>query len=550
MASQTWFRSLLLAFATAGLSACSNPGPDVSTRPVVDLQQGRLAGEREGNLDVYRAIPYAPPPVGDARWKAPGPAPSWKGVRDASAFGPACIQPPVPETSLYYDPPADSSEDCLTLNVWAGADAETAPVIVWIHGGSLRIGSSAEPMYDGAEFARRGAVFVSINYRLGVLGYLAHADLSGESPDGVSGNYGLWDQIAALKWVRDNIEAFGGDPSNVTIMGESAGALSVSYLLTSPEAEGLFHKAIIESPNSRNFPELKTAAYGLPSAEAIGASVFAKLGVETLEAARAMDAQDLTNRAGFAPQGTIDGKMLPLQIVDAFDAGRFSKVPVLAGFNSGEVRAQRAFVPRPPESPEAYEAAITARYGDRAEAFLDIYPADDVQGSILATLRDAIYGWAAERIVRKEAAAGQPAFMYVFDYCYPAAEAEDLCAFHASEVPFVFGNLAPESLPPNWPVPDGEEDRGISDALLDYWTSFAATGRPESAYGPVWSPYGQDQSYLDIGQTLASRTDPIPGMFELHEQLVAQRKTAGESWFLNIGLGARPLDDAAEEQAE
>tara|TARA_B100000767_G_scaffold240156_1_gene235792 strand:+ start:199 stop:990 length:792 start_codon:yes stop_codon:yes gene_type:complete len=263
-----------------------------------------------------------------------------------------------------------------------------------------------------------------------------------------------------------------------------------------------------------------------------------------------MDAQDLTNRAGFAPQGTIDGKMLPLQIVDAFDAGRFSKVPVLAGFNSGEVRAQRAFVPRPPESPEAYEAAITARYGDRAEAFLDIYPADDVQGSILATLRDAIYGWAAERIVRKEAAAGQPAFMYVFDYCYPAAEAEDLCAFHASEVPFVFGNLAPESLPPNWPVPDGEEDRGISDALLDYWTSFAATGRPESAYGPVWSPYGQDQSYLDIGQTLASRTDPIPGMFELHEQLVAQRKTAGESWFLNIGLGARPLDDAAEEQAE
>ena len=237
MASQTWFRSLLLAFATAGLSACSNPGPDVSTRPVVDLQQGRLAGEREGNLDVYRAIPYAPPPVGDARWKAPGPAPSWKGVRDASAFGPACIQPPVPETSLYYDPPADSSEDCLTLNVWAGADAETAPVIVWIHGGSLRIGSSAEPMYDGAEFVRRGAVFVSINYRLGVLGYLAHADLSGESPDGVSGNYGLWDQIAALKWVRDNIEAFGGDPSNVTIMGESAGALSVSYLLTSPEAE-------------------------------------------------------------------------------------------------------------------------------------------------------------------------------------------------------------------------------------------------------------------------------------------------------------------------
>jgi len=550
MALQTRFRTLLLAFAAAALSACSHPESDVSMHPVVDIQQGKLAGAHEGNLDVFRGIPYAAPPVGGARWKAPGPAPAWQGVRDASSFGPACLQPPVPETSLYYDPPADSSEDCLTLNVWASNDAEKAPVIVWIHGGSLRIGSSAEPMYDGSEFARRGAVFVSLNYRLGVLGYLAHADLSAESPDGVSGNYGLRDQIAALQWVRDNIEVFGGDPSNVTIMGESAGALSVSYLLTSPEAEGLFHKAIIESPNARNFPELKTAAYGLPSAEAIGAGIFAKLGLETLEAARAMDAQDLTNRAGFAPQGTIDGKVLPLQIIDAFDTGRFSKVPVLAGFNSGEVRSQRAFVPRPPDSPEAYEAEITARYGDGAEAFLDIYPADDVQGSILSTLRDAIYGWAAERIVRKEAAAGQPAFMYVFDYCYPAAEAVDLCAFHASEVPFVFGHLDSESLPPNWPVPDGEEDRAISKALLDYWTSFAATGQPESAYGPVWSSYGQDQSYLDIGQTLASRTDPIPGMFELHEQLVAQRKTAGEPWFLNIGLGARPLGDAAGEQAE
>jgi para-nitrobenzyl esterase len=405
-------------------------------------------------------------------------------------------------------------------------------------------------MYNGAEFARRGVVFVSINYRLGVLGYLAHADLSAESPDGVSGNYGLQDQITALQWVRDNIHAFGGDPSNVTIMGESAGALSVSYLLTSPEAEGLFHKAIIESPNARNFPELKTAAYGLPSAEDIGAAIFASLGLETLEAARAMDAQELTNRAKFAPQGTIDGKVLPLQIIDAFDTGRFSKVPVLAGFNSGEVRSQRAFAPRPPDSPEAYEAEIAARYGDTAEAFLDIYPADNVQGAILATLRDAIYGWAAERIVRKEAAAGQPAFMYVFDYCYPAAAAADLCAFHASELPFVFGNMDPESLPPNWPVPDGEDDAAISKALLDYWTSFAATGRPESAYGPVWSSYSPDQLYLDIGQTLASRTDPVPGMFELHEKLVAERKAAGEPWFLNIGLGARPLDGAAGDQAE
>jgi para-nitrobenzyl esterase len=528
------------------LAACGKTSSGAPQAPVVQVAQGSLIGQQAEDLNVFRGIPYAAPPVGEARWKAPAPPLAWQGRRDATAFGPSCIQPPIPETSLYYSPPAEMSEDCLTLNVWAAQGAVNAPVIVWIHGGSLRIGSSADPMYDGARFARRGVVFVSVNYRLGVLGYLAHPDLSAEAPDGVSGNYGLLDQIAALEWVQQNISAFGGDAGNVTVMGESAGALSVSYLLASPEADGLFHKAIIESPNARNFPELKSSAYGLPSAEATGAQVFTALGLESLAAARAMEAGEITGRARFVPQGTIDGKVLPAQLVDAFDEGAFAKVPVLAGFNSGEVRSQRAFLPSLPETPEAYEAAIAARYGPMTEEFLNVYPGRDVGGSLLAVMRDAIYGWAAERIVRKQTEAGQPAFLYVFDYCYPAARAADLCAFHASELPFVFGALQPGMLPPNWPVPDGAQDQALSETLLDYWTSFASTGQPESAHGPVWSSYGNGQSYFSIGQSVEVRHDPFPGMFELHESLVSQRKAAGEPWFLNIGLGARPLEKTEE----
>tara|TARA_R110000782_G_scaffold164438_2_gene256455 strand:- start:779 stop:2410 length:1632 start_codon:yes stop_codon:yes gene_type:complete len=531
----------LIAVIPACLIACAGP-TDRPSGPAVELQQGRLLGVREGDVNVFRGIPYAAPPTGEGRWKPPSPAPSWTGVRNAAAFGPSCVQPDVPTRSLYHDPPLQTSEDCLTLNIWARPDNEKAPVIVWIHGGSLRVGGSAQAMYDGSEFARRGVVFVSLNYRLGVLGWLAHPSLSAESPDGISGNYGLLDQIAALQWVGANISDFGGDPTNITVMGESAGALSVSYLLASPDADGLFQKAIIQSPNSRNFPELGDSAYGLPPADELGAAVLSALDLDSLVAARSAAAQDLTDKAGrigFVPQGTIDGKVLPSQIIDSFDHGSFAKVPILAGFNSGEVRSQRLFLPRVPED---YEASIAARYGSRTAEVLALYPAEDVDASMLATLRDGIYGWATERIVRKETEAEQPAFMYVFDYCYPSAREADLCAFHASELPFVFGALDPERLSVNWPLPDGQQDRTLSRALLDYWTSFAATGQPESDHGPAWPAYGSDEAYLEIGPDLDVRTDPFPGMFELHEYLVRQRKAAGEPWFLNIGLGAPPLE--------
>lgn len=540
-----------LCFA-AGLAACSVATTETAKgespgRPVVTVTQGSLAGLREADINVFRGIPYAAAPTGDLRWKPPQPVQPWQDVRDAAAFGPSCIQPPVPPTSVYSDPPQASSEDCLSLNVWAPSGAEKAPVIVWIHGGSLRIGGSAQPMYDATAYAERGVIFVSINYRLGVLGWLAHPELMAEDADGLSGNYGLRDQVAALEWVQDNIAAFGGDPDNVTIMGESAGALSVSYLLVSPEAEGLFDKAIIESTNTRNFPELGRASYDLPAAEELGAELFAKLELASLADARAADAQELTNRAtftgGYAPQGTVDGRFVPTQLNEAFDNGAFAHVPVLAGFNSGEGRTYRALQPQVPASATDYEAAIRARYGEKASGFLALYPSTDVLESMLALARDNVFGWSTERIVRRVSEAGLPAYFYVFDYCYPAMRERDLCAFHASEVPFVFGTATDESVyPPAWPKPPQEEAEALSEMLVDYWTSFARTGQPVSANGPSWSDYADGEAYLRIDRVPEISADAFPGMFEFHEEVYRAQRAKGDGWFLKVGLWLDPTE--------
>jgi para-nitrobenzyl esterase len=528
------------------LAACSlgsHPGAPEDAA-LVTIGQGRIEGRRQDDLLVFKGIPYAAAPTGPRRWQPPQPAPAWEGIRTATAFGPSCIQPAVPASSLYYDPPQASSEDCLSLNVWAPAEAEDAPVIVWIHGGSLRIGGSAQPFYDGTAFAERGAVFVSINYRLGVLGWLAHPDLADESPNAASGNYGLLDQIAALEWVRDNAGAFGGDPDNVTIMGESAGALSVTYLLTSPLAEGLFDRAIAQSPNIRAVPALSEPAYGLPPAEAIGAALAEAVGAPDLAALRAMDAQALTDaatRQRFVSQGTIDGWALPRQVVDALEADTQAKTPLLAGFNSGELRSQRAFLPPLPESEAAYEDAIRCGYRDLADDFLQIYPASDMAQSTLDTFRDAIYGWAVERLVHDQSADGQPAYLYIFDHCYDAARTRDLCAFHASELPFVFGRTGDvRAFPPNWPVPDSEASRALSGAMIDYWVSFAATGTPQSGSGPAWEPYSDGQSYLRFADHPVAGRNPVPGMFEMQEELVRRRRAQDENWFINVGVNAAP----------
>ncbi|WP_326523066.1 carboxylesterase/lipase family protein [Sphingomonas sp.] len=509
---------------------------------VIEVAEGRLAGRVTDGLRVFKGIPYVAPPVGSGRWRAPAPPARWRGTRDATAFGPSCIQPPIPQHSVYYNPPAATSEDCLTLNVWAPAGARRAPVIVWIHGGSLRMGGSAEPMYDGGAFARRGIVFVSINYRLGVLGWLAHPELGAETPRGVSGNYGLLDQIAALRWVRTNIARLGGDPGNVTIMGESAGALSATYLLVSPPARGLFARAILQSTNLRPLPELKTARFGLRSAEETGLDLARAAGARDLAALRAMDADALA-RAGFAArftaEGTMDGVVLPGQLLDLFDAGAFARVPILTGFTGGEMRAGLVPIPPVPADADGYRALVRGLYGDHSAGFLALYPPDDARDSLLAAWRDAVFGWSSERLVRRFTAAGLPAWFYLFDHCDAASRARGLCAFHASELPYVFGQIgAGADLPPNWPRPEGAGDRALSDAMLDYWAGFARGGVPAAAGQPAWKPYGAQRSYMRFDGGPVTATGMLPGMFAFHDGWAESRRRADAPW--SPGIPLRP----------
>jgi len=524
-------------------------GPAVAEGPVVRAPAGAVAGEINGNILSFKGLPYAQPPLGAARWKPPVAMPPWNGVRDAKRFAAACIQPKSRPGSIYASELAAVSEDCLFLNVWAPQAASNAPVIVWIHGGALTTGSSSEPMYDGTKLAERGVVVVSINYRLGALGYLAHPLLSAESPDEISGNYGLLDQIEALRWVKHNIAAFGGDPANVTIAGESAGALSVMYLMASPPARGLFAKAIAQSAYMISTPELKQARFGEQAAEVIGSKLATALGANDLAALRAVDAAKLTDvagRTGFLPFGTIDGKVLPRQLVDVFDRREQAPVPVLAGFNSGEIRSLRFLAPPVPANGKLYTTTIRNSYADLAEDFLKLYPSAHLEESILATTRDAMYGWTAERLVAKQSALGQPGFLYLFDHGYRAADAAGLHAFHASEIPYVFGTT--DRTTALWPkVPATAVEAGLSAAMTDYWTSFARSGQPRAENQPEWSAYGATRAHIVFGDAPRPGVHLFPGMFELNEQVMCRRRASGSlPWNWNVGLVAPPLPPRTE----
>jgi para-nitrobenzyl esterase len=540
---------MLVLGAALALLAGAYPAA-AQTAPVVTAPAGAVRGITEGDIASFKGIPYAVPPVAEMRWRPPAPAARWDGVREATRFGAACIQPTSHVQSIYSSDLGRTSEDCLTLNVWTPSTTGKAPVMVWIHGGALVAGSSKEPLYDGARLAREGVVVVSINYRLGVLGWLAHPDLSAESPAGISGNYGLMDQIAALEWVKRNVESFGGDPDNVTIAGESAGGLSVLYLMSSPLARGLFDRAIAQSAYMISTPELKQARHGAPAAETAGAALARTLQAPSLRVLRGMDAQGLTDRAalgGFATFGVVDGVVLPRQIVEMFDRGEQAPVPVLAGFNSGEIRSLRMLAPPMPGSVADYDRTIHERYGDLADEFLRIYPSSDMEESILAASRDGLYGWTSERLVRSQTAAGQPSYLYLFDHGYPAADAAGLHAFHASELPYMFGN--PQRTPPRWPaIPDTPKERRLSDAMVAYWASFVREGQPDAVGSPAWSPYGNAGAFMTFRDSPVPSTDLLPGMFDLHEAAVQRRRTAGDQpWNWNTGLAsprlAAPLPD-------
>jgi len=330
----------------------------------------------------------------------------------------------------------------------------------------------------------------------------------------------------------------------VTISGESSGALSVMLLMESPPAQGLFHRAIAQSAYMITMPELRQSAFGQPSGEAIGTMLQKGLTADGIAAMRTIEPAKLVEasaKLGFAPWAMIDGKILPQQMVTAFDQGKQSQVPILAGFNQGEIRSLTILAPKAPESAALYEQEIRTRYGELADRFLALYPAADYRESILATTRDGLYGWTAERLVRNQTERGQPSYLYLFDHGYPAMDEAGLHAFHASEIPYMFG--AADRLGPNWPkIPAEPAEQSLSKAMMDYWASFAATGKPTARNQPDWPAYGLTRAYMRFAGTPLPEQGLMPGMFELNEEVMCRRRASGSApWNWNVGLASPPL---------
>lgn len=521
---------------------------------VLETPQGELLGavsESAGKrVRVFKGIPYAVPPVGSRRWKPAEPAPKWEGVRKAVAFAPHAIQPSYPEENFYYYPASQTSEDCLYLNVWAPEQPSgELPVMVWIHGGSLVEGGTAEPLYDGSALAGKHVVVVSIQYRLNIFGYFSHPELTLESPHQASGNYGTTDQIQALKWVQENISSFGGDPNNVTIFGESAGGLSVTHLLASPLSKGLFHRAIAQSPYLIPMPALKTACYGKKSAEEIGTEIAAMAKASTLAGLRNLSANELLKlslESNFLTEAVVDNWVFPAQIFEQFEQGRQHDVPVLLGSTSGEVNTfeSSGTIAPVPTDVESYLRDIKARYGDLAEEYLEQYPADNLHQAVFSAVTDGFFGWASERLAKMTENVCSEAYLYCFDQTLQWAEEMGLGAFHASEISFVFNHLQSNAkYSPNWP--DHNPDAGdiaLSDCISDYWVAFAGKGAPDHQACPQWKPYLRENPCVMVfrnGQAVLEKSTK-PGVFELHEKIIAGRREAGDQdWGITtLGLSA------------
>ena len=518
---------------------------------VVESPAGSVAGEASEGITVFRGIPYAEAPVGEHRWKPPMAKAAWDGVRDATEFGPICHQPEFPNVpaNIYYEHLPAMSEDCLSLNIWRPDEAERLPVLVWIHGGSLLTGASLFSMYDGTRLAQRGVIVVSINYRLGALGFMAHPELSEESSDGVSGNYGLLDQVEALRWIERNIGAFGGDPENVTIAGESAGALSVMHLMASPPAQGLFDKAIMQSAYMVSQPHLKGARHGHEPAESEGVRLAETIGADSLAEMRKASPEEITKRSfdmGFRTWINVDGKIVPHQLPKSFDRGIQSKVPILAGFNSGETRSLRMLLPSPQPGKSDYEREIQERYGDLADIYLRIYPSADIDESMLQAVRDSLYGWTTQRLAMSQAGVGAPSYLYLFDHGYRAADRLGLRAFHGAEIPYMFGTIWETAN--NWPrIPETAEERALSDAMLDYWTSFAKTGRPVADGWPDWPHYTAGEPWMVFADQPEIVNDVLGLRYELNEAVVCRRRAAGnQQWNWNVSVASPPLPERVE----
>ncbi len=474
--------------------------------PTVTTTQGKASGKliRNGTQKAFLGLPYAAPPVGDMRWKAPQPALRWVGVRDATKFGARCEQSHIWDDYIFQD--AGPSEDCLFVNVYTPAKAKAGsklPVMVWIHGGGFIAGAGSEPRYSDSPLVDRGVVLVTLNYRLGVFGFLATDQLASEN-GGYAGNYGLMDMVAALQWVRANIGSFGGDAKNVTIFGESAGSFAVSTLTVVPSAQGLFNKVIGESGAlfygaiSMGNPEQR-GKRDQAWADSTGAKTLAEL--RALPADRILDAARNAKGTGFSP--VLDGKFLPQSPPDAYAAGHQAHVPAIIGWNHDE----RTGTLSKDMTAEKWKAYATEHYGTHANDFLKAFPgATDEQAVRSADdLTTAQFiGLATWRWAEADAATGKvPVYRYSFDDRSPAERLHPIAkAFHSAELEYVFGTLDVRQ-GATW----RPEDRTLSQEMMDYWTNFAKTGDPNGAGLPKWPRYDAEGTILHLDKEITAGPD-------------------------------------------
>jgi para-nitrobenzyl esterase len=506
--------------------------PGFAQQPAaVKVEGGLLQGTYEDGLTVYKGVPFAAPPVGDLRWRAPQPAAKWEGVRQADKFAPG----PIQGQNLSFG----KSEDCLYLNIWSPSKSakESIPVLVWIHGGGFSAGAASERLFYGDKLAKKGVILVSIAYRVGQLGFLTHAELSAESPNNVSGNYGLLDMIAGLQWIKKNIASFGGDPKKVTIFGESAGGIAVSMLCASPLAKGLFSGAICESGGSFGPSRAKTFSGEnmklLKDAINDGAAYVKGAGVSSIAELRKIEAEKLPGGMGLGMAWPIiDGYVIPDDQYRLYAAHKYNDVPVLIGYNSDEGQSFSRS-----KTPEEYYKAVRNRYGKFADDLIKAYPAGE--NSVPKTARDldrdAAFGWHTWIWARLQSQTGKSkVFYYYFDQHqdYPKdSPRADYGSPHGAEIVYVFQHLdASNPMMRNTQITKADQD--ISEAMSTYWTNFAKYGDPNGKGVTEW-PAFSDANPVVMYFNQTPHTGPVPSAESLKvlDAYFSWRRTPeGEAW--------------------
>ncbi|TVZ15656.1 carboxylesterase/lipase family protein [Maribacter sp. MAR_2009_72] len=479
------------------LLCCLTFGCNFPSETIVDTDKGKIEGSynTDKTVRIFKGIPFASPPVGNLRWKAPQPVLSWNGTLQCTEFGPSPIQN-TPEpfycwTEEFIALPEPLNEDCLYLNVWTTAKTKTEkqPVFVWIYGGGLSSGSANCAIYDGEELAKKGVVFVSFNYRVGILGFMAHPELTAESGKNASGNYGLMDQIAALKWVKNNIAAFGGDPNNVTIAGQSAGAFSVNTLIASPLSDELFHKAILQSGGLLG----STRTQSLADAEATGIRFMEKVKATTINELRNLPAKDvhlISNDTNVGRFGiTTEGYVVPKDIKDHFKNGRQHQIPIISGWVTGDGN----FSGDNEMTVEAYYNEAQEEYGAKASDFLTIFPAETKEDVKKVKSKLGMLHFAGVPSHLLATYNTQPTYLYQFGHVPPDKQGfPNYGAFHTSDVPYTLHTL--HTWKRNWQP----NDKMIEDALSSYWVNFAKTGNPNNDGLPTWKSYDEQTGNIMV----------------------------------------------------